>query len=99
MARSHQQAGRSLQPLLKSYNRARAPIAKDGTRTGPRSSVPFSRSATRRTGESARSQTPVEKENEQVQRLRVQETTRVRYERLRGREPGHPDEDAGDLLL
>ena len=38
-------------------------------------------------------------ENEQVQRLRVQKTIRVRHEHLRRREPGNPDEDTSDSLL
>ena len=46
-----------------------------------------------------RGQSPMEPEHGKVQRLRIQETTRVRYEHLRGREPGHPDEDTCDPLI
>jgi hypothetical protein len=41
----------------------------------------------------------MEQADGQVQRSRVQKTTWVRYEHLRGRQPGDPDEDPGDLLL
>jgi hypothetical protein len=56
--------------------------------TAPDSGLPFARSETTSGGKGVK-----------VQRVRIQNTARIRPEQVRGSEPGYPDEDPRDPLL
>ena len=60
----------------------------DESEQNPRSDLLFARSAATSGGKDV-----------EVQRVRIQNTARVRSEQVRGSEPGHPDEDPRDPLL